>query len=413
MESDSLREEMAVAAGKLNKTALAQYPLCDSCLGRLFAKVGRGFENSARGALARQFLSPEAADGYDACFICKGVTSKKPLYAELAMVALGDWEHSTFLIGTKFEPEILAAEETVWSETGADLTEPIKAEMNREIGKLVEKMSGKPAEFRKPDIVAVVDTTYESVDVQVSSLYIYGRYQKFSREIPQTRWPCRECRGKGCERCNDTGKMYSDSVEEFIGRPALVLTGGKNHSFHGMGREDIDALMLGNGRPFVLEVKEPRARTIDLRELREKINASTDKVQVSELRMSDGEEVVRIKDARHQKSYRARVTFSTPVNEENLKEVVVSLGGTRIAQQTPKRVMHRRSDLNRERAVVDIKARLLNPLEAEFDILAEAGTYIKEFIHGDGGRTVPSIAERLGVGCEVRALDVLNIMDNE
>jgi tRNA pseudouridine synthase 10 len=75
--------------------------------------------------------------------------------------------------------------------------------------------------------------------------------------------------------------------------------------------------------------------------------------------------------------------------------------------------MHRRSDLTRERQVLTIEARLLNPEEAEFDISAEAGTYIKEFVHGDGGRTIPSIAERLGVGCEVRALDVLNILDDE
>jgi tRNA pseudouridine synthase 10 len=75
--------------------------------------------------------------------------------------------------------------------------------------------------------------------------------------------------------------------------------------------------------------------------------------------------------------------------------------------------MHRRSDLNRERTVLDMKARQLNELEAEFDITAEAGTYIKEFVNGDGGRTVPSIAGKLGVGCQVKELDVLEIMDNE
>ncbi|MDD4308618.1 MAG: tRNA pseudouridine(54/55) synthase Pus10, partial [Thermoplasmata archaeon] len=81
-------------------------------------------------------------------------------------------------------------------------------------------------------------------------------------------------------------------------------------------------------------------------------------------------------------------------------------------QQTPNRVMHRRADLERGRKVVKIEVKLLNPTEAVFDITAEAGTYIKEFIHGDGGRTVPSVSGELGVACEVRALDVLNIMDD-
>jgi tRNA pseudouridine synthase 10 len=207
--------------------------------------------------------------------------------------------------------------------------------------------------------------------------------------------------------------MYADSVEEFIGRQAIEMAKGKDHSFHGMGREDIDALMLGNGRPFILEVKEPKIRTIDLELLRERVNSSTDKVSVSELRTSDGAEVARIKLARPRKRYKALVALDSPVSEENLNEVVVSLGGTRIAQQTPNRVMHRRSDLNRERTVLEIKARLLGPQEAELEITAEAGTYIKEFVHGDGGRTVPSISAKLGVGCQVRALDVLEIIDNE
>jgi tRNA pseudouridine synthase 10 len=413
MTSEDIRIGIEVAAKELNSAGFAQFQLCDPCLGRLFAKVGRGFENRNRGVIAREILALAPIGNEADCTLCKGLTSKMDLLAELAVDAFGGWEYTTFLIGTKFEPEILAAEETVWAEVGASQTEPIKAEFNREIGKRVEKLVGKEAEFLKPDIVAVIDTTYESVDVQVASSYIYGRYRKLSREIPQTRWPCRECRGRGCDRCHDTGKMYPDSVEELVGRIALKHSNGKDHSFHGMGREDIDALMLGNGRPFILEIKEPKIRSLDFKTLQDEVNASTEMIQISELRASNGDEVVRIKSARPLKSYRVHVAFDAPVNEENLKEVVVSLGGTNIAQQTPNRVMHRRADLNRDRKVVTIEAKLLNPCEAVFDITAEAGTYIKEFTHGDGGRTVPSIAGELGVGCEVRTLDVLNILDNE
>jgi tRNA pseudouridine synthase 10 len=413
MASEDIRIEIEAAAKKLNSAGLAQFHLCDSCLGRLFAKVGKGFENRNRGAIARQILDLAPSENVSDCSLCRGLTSRVDLFAGLAVDAFADWEYTTFLIGTKFEPEVLAAEETVWAEVGASQTEPIKAQFNREIGKRVEKLVGKVAEFLKPDIVAVIDTTYESVDVQVASSYIYGRYRKLSRDIPQTRWPCRECRGKGCDRCHDTGKMYPDSVEELVGRVALKHAKGKDHSFHGMGREDIDALMLGNGRPFALEIKEPKVRSLDYKALQDEVNASTEMIQISEVRASNGDEVVCIKSARPLKSYQVHVVFSAPVNEENLKEVVVSLGGTNIAQQTPNRVMHRRADLNRDRKVVTIEARLINPCEALFDITAEAGTYIKEFIHGDGGRTVPSIAGELGVGCEVRTLDVLNILDNE
>jgi len=39
-------------------------------------------------------------------------------------------------------------------------------------------------------------------------------------------------------------------------------------------------------------------------------------------------------------------------------------------------------------------------------VRAESGTYVKELIHSDEGRTTPSITERLGGECEVLWLDV-------
>ncbi len=410
MDSEELKASLSAAAGGMNLNKLGERQLCDPCLGRLFAKVGRGFENRQRGAAVRESLAlPPEGD----CDLCGGISAKFDYFADLAADAFSGWEHSTFLIGTKFDQEIVAKEEGLWADIGAASAEAIKAEFNREIGKRVEKKTGKTAEFLKPDIVAVIDTTYESVEVQVASLYVYGRYNKYSREIPQTRWPCRECNGKGCARCNETGKMYADSVEEFVGRVVLRHTGGKDHRFHGMGREDIDARMLGSGRPFVLEIKDPRKRTLDCAALETEVNASTDKIKVSRLRPSDGNEVSEIKLARPRKSYRVHAVFGAPVEEENLKEVVVSLGGTNIAQQTPNRVKHRRTDMNRDRRVISIEAKALTPTEAVFEITAEAGTYIKEFVHGDGGRTVPSISGELGVKCEVKTLDVLEIMDSE
>ena len=48
--------------------------------------------------------------------------------------------------------------------------------------------------------------------------------------------------------------MSDSSVEECIGEILLPYFHGKSYKFHTAGREDVDVRMLGNGRPFVLEV---------------------------------------------------------------------------------------------------------------------------------------------------------------
>ena len=49
-------------------------------------------------------------------------------------------------------------------------------------------------------------------------MFLYGRYRKLSRELPQTRarWRCPACRGPGCAACGGTGRQFASSVEELI-----------------------------------------------------------------------------------------------------------------------------------------------------------------------------------------------------
>ena len=42
-------------------------------------------------------------------------------------------------------------------------------------------------------------------------------------------------------------------------------------------------------------------------------------------------------------------------------------------------------------------------------IEAEAGTYIKELVSGDGGRTKPSLSDLAGQRIQIRELDVIEI----
>lgn len=395
----------------LDKASVAYgHGLCDHCLGRLFGKLDTGMTNDERGALLRKALG-----GLDAwqgpCNLCEDIFGLIPRLAEAAAESILSVESENFLIGTRVDPLINERESRLWEELGKDHAEAIKSELNREIGKRALPLIDRRVEFNNPQVVALVDTRFATVELDISPVFIYGRYQKLSREIPQTVWPCKACRGKGCQRCHGTGKMYRTSVQEEIGNPALEMADSPEHFFHGMGREDIDALMLGNGRPFVLELRSPRIRDIDLDRLESVVNESN-LVQVSGLRFSNKEEVRWVKEASPTKTYRATVRAEGKVNKERVNEVAKSFKNLHIDQRTPVRVSHRRGDLVRRREIHSVEAEVLGDDVFLLVLETESGTYVKEFVSGDGGRTTPSFSERMGTPCVVEALDVMSINDH-
>ena len=100
-----------------------------------------------------------------------------------------------------------------------------------------------------------------------SNLWLESRYRKLVRGLPQTIFWCPRCKGDrrrrvGCSECKGFGKLTRESVQELIGRRVLPTMAAKEGRFHGAGREDIDVLMLGRGRPFVFEVVG--ARNVDV-----------------------------------------------------------------------------------------------------------------------------------------------------
>ena len=80
--------------------------------------------------------------------------------------------------------------------------------------------------------------------------------------------------------------MTKDSVQELIERIALPRFKCWKSKFHGAGREDIDVRMLGEGRPFILELINPKAPLADLAEIEETIGREyAGRIVVSGLRL--------------------------------------------------------------------------------------------------------------------------------
>lgn len=86
-----------------------------------------------------------------------------------------------------------------------------------------------------------------------------------------------------------------------------------------------------------------------------------------------------------------------------------------LQQVTPLRVLHRRSLMTRPRSILEMRAEPAKRCKEMFilHVKTEAGTYVKEFVHGDFGRTDPSVTDILGFPTDILALDVAVCMSNK
>ena len=249
---------------------ILEYSICDNCLGRQFGHLISDTTNKERGEALRKvaameidaeprninlsnfhnfkFHNSEITSSEKAeCFLCKGFFLNLDKWTKKILTASKKLEFNTFHIGTLMNPEITETEEDLWEKVGIEHCEPLKAEVNREIGKLTEKILNKKYS-KDADVIFLIDMKENKIKVKLNPIMIYGEYQKLVRGIPQTKWP--------------NGK-YKTSVEEIIAKPFMIKTKGSGHKLHGAGREDIDARCLG-WRPFVLEILEPKKRIFKL-----------------------------------------------------------------------------------------------------------------------------------------------------
>ncbi len=431
---------------------LEKHPLCNHCLGRQFAMLGHGVENDERGKSIKNVLTFDAhvaalsgnregdkvleilaSNGFSntakevldklkcgtvtmrsesECFLCEGKFADINDMAKKALQLLSQYEYSSFLVGTELPIALAEREDEFKAEFEITCGENIRNEFGRLTGKRIAEDIDREVDFKKPDVVVLINPFSHETRLQINPLFIAGRYKKLVRGIPQSKWFCHNCRGKGCKECNWTGKMYPESVEEIIEKPLLNHTSGVTGFFHASGREDIDARMLGRGRPFVVEISSPKKRVLDLKEMQLEVNASgKNKVQVSNLRFADKTKVRTLKKGEStQKEYRVVMEFEHEISTEEANFLEKKLTNSFLSQRTPIRVMHRRADLTREKYIYDVKVKRLSPRKAEMKVRCQGGLYVKELVTGDEGRTKPSVTELLKNRAKPIKLDVLNVI---
>ncbi|KAG6455639.1 hypothetical protein O3G_MSEX009317 [Manduca sexta] len=256
--------------------------------------------------------------------------------------------------------------------------------------------------------------------------YLGGRYIKLSRELPQTPWLVNGVR------------MMESSVQEIIFEPIAKLYEMSPEEmehrmkFMSAGREDVDVRCLGDGRPFAVEITDPRREPSEeeLRRICEEISKGG-KVVVKSLIPVTREDLTELKKGEETKckTYEALciklghadgdkvANGDTPivVTEQDLHNINTYRNTPEgdearilIKQKTPIRVLHRRPLLTRSRRIYDLEATAVpgHPQLFRLRVRTEAGTYVKEWVHSELRRSRPALPHALRARADILALDV-------
>uniref|UniRef100_A0A5F8GBQ6 tRNA pseudouridine(55) synthase n=1 Tax=Monodelphis domestica TaxID=13616 RepID=A0A5F8GBQ6_MONDO len=144
------------------------------------------------------------------------------------------------------------------------------------------------------------------------AVFVAGRYNKYSRNLPQTPWII------------DGERKLESSVEELISSQLLTVFKAESFNFSSSGREDVDVRTLGNGRPFAIELVNPHRvqfTSQDIKELQQKINISSDKIQVRDLQLVTREAIGHMKEGEEEKTktYSALVWIDKAIQKKDIE----------------------------------------------------------------------------------------------
>ena len=140
--------------------------VCDACLGRQFhglfkgdnARIGMAVRASkTKKEVEKKLSSKKKPKLNKKCQFCQGMFLRTDEAAAKVVELIQNFEHDSFLVGVRVPKELSLLEEKMWSEIGGAYCEPLKKDLKRQIGLVVEEKTGKGVDFKTPDITVLVD----------------------------------------------------------------------------------------------------------------------------------------------------------------------------------------------------------------------------------------------------------------
>jgi len=372
-----------------SKSILSECDLCDNCLGRFFVSStnlssGRRLGNKIRNSINFRIATK--------CYICKNLFSNIDLYVKMMQNMSTEYEFSTFTVGAILKQSIIERDDKLRSRFHLRGVDGIKTDVTKELGKKFIRKTKKRIDHLLPDVTFTINFKTEQCNVKTKPVFLYGRYVKDKRGLPQKEESCRDCMGKGCIFCNNHGIVSFDGVEGKISKFLYEKFKTERVKFTWIGGEDKTSLVKGDGRPFFAKLISPKRQNIQLPK-----KPVFDEITVNELRKIDH-------IPRGSISFRSKITILVMAKKgissnklKKLKRLVnITITLTSTSGKQIKKTIHK------------LRYRKNSPQSFTIEIDTDGGLPIKRFV--EGNNVIPNITEVLNIQCFCKKFDINQII---
>jgi len=372
----------------LSKSILKECDLCDNCLGRFFINSAHLSSGKRLGNKIRNSINSRAVTK---CYICKNLFSNADLYVKTMQNASMGYEFSTFTVGAILKQSIIERDDKLRSKFHLHGADGIKTAVTRELGKKFARKTSTRIDHLLPDIIFTINFRTEQCDVKTKPIFLYGRYIKNKRGLPQKEESCQDCKGKGCIFCNNHGIVLFDSVEGKISQFLYEKFETNQVKFTWIGGEDKTSLVMGNGRPFFAKLLSPKKRNVRLAK-----KSNHDEIIIHTLRKIDH---IPNGSIHFKSKIKMLVSAKNDISSNRLKKlkqlVTIPIKITDSDNKHHKKTIHK----------LNYKKNSLRSFTVEIE--ADGGIPIKRFV--DGFNITPNISSFLGTQCSCEKFDINQI----
>ena len=372
----------------LSKSILKEYDLCDNCLGRFFINSTNLSSVKILGNKIRKSVNSRVVTK---CYICKNLFSNMVHYAKTIHNASIGYEFSTFVVGAILKQSIIERDDKLRSKFHLRGVDGIKTAVTKELGAKFARKTKTSIDHLSPDITFTINFRSGQCNVKSRSIFLYGRYSKGKRGLPQKEESCQDCKGKGCIFCNNHGIVSFDSIEGKIAQFLYEKFETDQVKFTWIGGEDRTSLVVGNGRPFFVKLLSPKKRNIRLAK----------KSHLGEIMILGLRKIDHIPDGSTHFKSKVKILVATKnkISSKKLKKlkklVAITIEITDSNNKQHEKTIHR---LNYKKN---------SSQSFTIEIEADGGIPVKRFV--EGSKIIPNISSLLGTQCSCEKFDINQI----